>query len=349
MAWHTQLDDPIEAAVAEALAPATVDVGNDTVADVGNVYRQGDRDAGPDGDIRAAQTALTRLGTDVGEVDGVYGRNTSNAVQDAQEMFGLPRTGVLDQDTQDALNNLTDDQISFFTSETEAIAEQVESPTEPDTPAADGATGLTSWSGRNFADTFLRRHEGTQAHSSLEGGRDTAAFGVKFSRGLNRGDYSSDLDFAAAVAQEHYNDVATAFSSQGRELASLPVSVQNALVDLNYNAGTIGSTAQKDSPEGMLRNTLEFVGVTTNDGVKGSLIALARRRAENWNATANDIGVSRIASVEQVPTSNGGTTFRYLAADGNVLHTVNTSRTPIRFTSGTSYEVLTDTRRVEIN
>ena len=85
-------------APSESLRPVAspVDVGNDTVALVGNVYRQGDRDAGPNGDIRSAQTNMIRMGLDgVGEVDGVYGRNTMNGVQDAQEMFGLPRTGIL--------------------------------------------------------------------------------------------------------------------------------------------------------------------------------------------------------------------------------------------------------------
>lgn len=150
MAWHTEIDDPIEVAVAEATAPTStapseslrpvarpVDVGNDTVALTGNVYRQGDRDAGPNGDIRAAQTALGRLGTDVGEVDGVYGRNTANAVQDGQEMLGLPRTGVLDQDTQDRFNNLTDDEIAFFTSESEEIDGEAQeaAPVEVDAPA----------------------------------------------------------------------------------------------------------------------------------------------------------------------------------------------------------------------
>ena len=130
MSWHTQLDDPIETAVEEVKAPTAVDVGNDTVADVGNIYRQGDRDAGPKGDIRSAQNILSRLGTSVGEVDGVYGKNTMNAVQEGQEMLGLPRTGVLDQATQDAFNNLTDSQIAFFKSETEAIEDQEASSVE---------------------------------------------------------------------------------------------------------------------------------------------------------------------------------------------------------------------------
>ena len=117
------------------------------VVEEGLVYRQGDRDAGPNGDIRAAQTALNRLGTGVGEIDGIYGRNTMNAVQDAQAMFGLPRTGVLDQVTMDRLNNLTDEQVAFFTSEAEETAEAAEQNapladatpiTEPETPADAG-------------------------------------------------------------------------------------------------------------------------------------------------------------------------------------------------------------------
>ena len=189
MTWHLELNDPIEAAVAEVgmntgtpltqaiLPPATetgtapVDVGNDTVALVGNVFRQGDRDAGPNGDIRAAQTALARLGTSVGEVDGVYGRNTSNAVQDAQEMFGLPRTGVLDQATQDAFNNLTDDQVAFFTSETEALANlDLNMAPAVETPVTDETEeGLMSRPLTSEERTALSDVGGLAAKSYLEG------------------------------------------------------------------------------------------------------------------------------------------------------------------------------------
>jgi hypothetical protein len=204
-----------------------------------------------------------------------------------------------------------------------------------------------TWDSTNFADTILRRFEGTEAHKSLEGGAATGAFGVKFSQGLNREDFDSDLAFAAAVAQKHYDMAASSFSSQGRSLSELPVSVQNAIVDIHYNNGTIGSTAEKDTPVDMMRNTLDFIGATTADGTRGSVLSLARRRAENWNSAAADLGVSRISSIEQIPT-NGGTEFRYLDADGNVVHRTTTSRTPITFTGGTSYSVNTDTRRVEI-
>ena len=142
MTWHLEINDAAADEVGmntgtpltEAILPPAVDVGNDTVALVGNTFRQGDRDAGPNGDIRSAQTNMVRMGIEgVGEVDGVYGRNTMNGVQDSQEMFGLPRTGVLDQATQDAFNNLTDDQIAFFTSESEAMAPAVETPVTDET------------------------------------------------------------------------------------------------------------------------------------------------------------------------------------------------------------------------
>lgn len=218
------------------------------------------------------------------------------------------------------------------------VSQQQEIPTEE---------ASTEWNATTFTRDILGRFEGTEAHASVEGGRNTAAYGVKFSQGLNREDFDSDLAFAAAVAQKHYDMAASSFSSQGRSLSELPTSVQNAIVDIHYNNGTIGSTAEKDTPVDMMRNTLDFIGATTADGTEGSVLSLARRRAENWNSAAADLGVSRISSIEQIPT-NGGTEFRYLDADGNVVHRTTTRRTPITFTGGTSYRVNTDTRRVEI-
>ena len=223
----------------------------------------------------------------------------------------------------------------------------MEGSTRGPVPVSQQGESSTEWNATTFTRDILGRFEGTEAHASLEGGRDTAAYGVKFSQGLNREDFDSDLAFAAAVAQKHYDSAASRFSSQGRNLSDLPASVQNAIVDLHYNVGSIGSTAEKETPVDMMRNTLDFIGATTADGTRGSVLSLARRRAENWNSAAADLGVSRISSIEQVPT-NGGTEFRYLDADGNVVHRTTTSRTPITFTGGTSYEVNTDTRRVEI-
>ena len=195
--WHTEIDDPIETAVAEAMAtpttttPAAVDVGNDIVAPDGNAFRQGDRDAGPNGTIRSAQTNMIRMGLDgVGEVDGVYGRNTMNAVQDAQEMFGLPRTGVLDQTTQDRLNNLTDSQIAFFTSETETMADDavVETTTAGPVEQETSAQGLPS----NIDFGFIAQQEGDKSsmYIPMEDGKAMDSSGPTVGMGVDFGQKS---------------------------------------------------------------------------------------------------------------------------------------------------------------
>lgn len=221
------------------------------------------------------------------------------------------------------------------------------SQTEAAIPTAVPTKAEKGFDAEVFTDSYLESSEGTEAHPSLEGGRDTAAYGVKHSRGLDRGDYSSDREFAAAVADLHYRDVERDFNSQDKDLNDMPRSVINALVDLNYNAGTIGSSAEKETPEDMLRNTLEFIGVTTSDSEKGSLLSLATRRAKNWNAASSDLGLPSISSIEQLP-SDGGTSMVYYDADGNVVHRVESDRKPITFTGGTDYRVNTQARRAEL-
>lgn len=269
-------------------------------------------------------------------------RSTPREIEDyLNQMESLPpleETLGVDQ-TRQALGEPDPVNVEGSTRGPVPVTQQQEMPTQE---------ASTEWNATTFTRDILGRFEGTEAHASNEGGPDTAAYGVKYSLGLNRDDYESDLAFAAAVAQKHYDMAASTFSSAGRNLSELPSSVQNAIVDIHYNNGTIGSTAEKDTPVDMMRNTLDFIGATTADGTRGSLIALARRRAENWNNAANDLGVSRISSIEQIPT-DGGTEFRYLDADGNVVHRTTTSRTPITFTGGTSYRVNTETRRVELD
>ena len=90
------------------------DVGFDVIVQDDDGLNQGDRDAGPGGIISNVQTKLNALGLDVGDVDGVIGGKTSRAIQDAQEMLGLPRTGVLDKKTRLGLITLSPDQINFL-------------------------------------------------------------------------------------------------------------------------------------------------------------------------------------------------------------------------------------------
>jgi len=203
---------------------------------------------------------------------------------------------------------------------------------------------------KEFVLGYLADFEGTQAHSSLEGGADTAAYGVKNSMGLDRKDFKTDADFAAAVAFKHYNAAGKNFKETNRNIkvwSDLGDAGRYAVTDLHYNVGTIGSTGQKSTPKAALENTLEFIGMTTKDKTKVSLLSLATRRAKNWNKAAGDLGLTKIAKVQQIPTKKG-TTFEYLDEDGNSVYTVESSRKAVSLKSDGSYNPLTETREEEL-
>ena len=290
-------------------------------------------------DVSNMQQALVDAGvTSIRKVDGAFGVNTERGVQEFQEMNGLPETGIFDEATRSAL---FDDKTRMPDSDEPMVPAPppVAVTTEADTDE------LTTYKDE-FALDYLKKHEGVKAHKSLEGGKDTAALGVKFSLGLDRKDYASDAEFAGAVALKH-RDKAKAKFGEG-EWDNLPKSVQYALVDLNYNTGTIGSTADKASDIDMMKNTLDFVGMTTKAGDKASLISLAKRRAWNWNKAAADIGATEIAKIKQIPTASGGTKFEYLDSSGGVVHSLTTSRTPVKLNNSGGATTLTATREVSV-
>jgi len=199
---------------------------------------------------------------------------------------------------------------------------------------------------KEYADVYLKEHEGVVEHDSLEDDTTTAAFGVKFSKGLKRKDYKSDAEFAAAVALKHKDIVKAKFKD--KEWEALPDSVKYALVDLNFNVGKIGTTADKTTTEDMLLNTLSFVGMTTEDGTSASLIALAKRRAWNWNKASAETGLKEIAKIEQKQTANGGTEIKYLDAQGNIIKTVTNGRKPVKLNTDGTYTTITAMREVEL-
>ena len=198
----------------------------------------------------------------------------------------------------------------------------------------------------NYAQVYLKEHEGLKPHKSLEGGKDTAALGVKFSLGLNRKDYSSDAEFAAAVALKHRDKAKAKFGAAKWD--ALPESVKFTMTDLNYNNGTIGSSGDKADATAAMKNSLAYIGMTTKAGEKASLISLAKRRAWNWNKAASDIGAEEIAKIKQIPTASGGTKFEYLDASGNVIHSVPTSRKPVKLNNDGSATTLTTTRELDM-
>ncbi|MGH8055634.1 MAG: peptidoglycan-binding domain-containing protein [Candidatus Entotheonellia bacterium] len=55
------------------------------------------------GDIQVAEEHLKGLGLDPGPVDGIFTEQTSAAIRQYQQRFGLPVSGVLDQATRQEL------------------------------------------------------------------------------------------------------------------------------------------------------------------------------------------------------------------------------------------------------
>ncbi len=200
----------------------------------------------------------------------------------------------------------------------------------------------------DYVDGYLKGHEGVKAHASLEGGKDTAAYGVKNSLGLKRSDYKSDRDFAAAVALKHYNQTKNdfIFDFVWDELGEAG---RYALTDLHYNVGTVGSSAVKGTAKEAITNTLNYIGMTTKDGTKASLLSLSKRRAENWNKAAKDLGLDKIDKIQQMPRAGGGTIIKYLNAEGDVIHQVSSGRKPITLRKNGTYKKLTATKEVKIN
>ena len=214
----------------------------------------------------------------------------------------------------------------------------------------------------DFVEGYLKGHEGTKDHGSIEDGGKTItrAYGVKNSLGLDRSDYKSDKDFAAAVALKHYKETERKFKTPkvdkfGRSRdnsyvwADLGEAGRYALTDLHYNAGTVGSSAADGNAKDAITNTLNYIIMTAKDKKKVSLLSLAKRRAENWNKAAGELGLTKIAKVQQMLRESGGTTMNYLDAEGNVVHKVSTSRIPVTLKNDGTYETLTTTKEEEIN
>ena len=214
----------------------------------------------------------------------------------------------------------------------------------------------------DFVEGYLAGHEGTKDHGSKEDGGKTItrAYGVKNSLGLNRSDYNSDKDFAAAVALKHYEETERKIKTPkvdkfGRSRdnsyvwADLGEAGRYALTDLHYNAGTIGSSAADGNAKDAITNTLNYIIMTTKDKTKVSLVSLAKRRAENWNKAADELGLTKIDKIQQMLREGGGTIMKYLDSEGNVVHKVSTSRIPVTLKEDGDYDVLTTTREEEIN
>jgi len=213
---------------------------------------------------------------------------------------------------------------------------------------------------KDFVDGYLTGHEGVKAHKSLEGGKDTAAYGIKEPYDLDRSNYKTDKDFAAAVALKHYEETERKFKEPILDEYGKNTKLNNsvwedlgeagryALTDLHFNTGTVGDSSNASDAKDAITNTLNFVIMTAKDKTKVSLVSLAERRAENWNKAADDLDLTKIDKIQQMPRAGGGTIMNYLDSEGNVVHRVSTSRIPVILNKNGTYKVLTTTREIDI-
>ena len=176
----------------------------------------------------------------------------------------------------------------------------------------------------NFMDR-LGAFEGTKHHKSLEGGRDTQAFGIKFSEGLTKKAGEGSKDFAARVVDKHRDKVKKKVGD--KEWASLSPGVRSAVLDLKFNVGSLGSkliSAVKTGgdPKSVMLETLDTVRSTMlsdkGDFKKGDKIVspgLAKRRAAGWNLAFPERKIEEVVFEEK----GSRTKVTYLADDGEVF------------------------------
>ncbi len=76
--------------------------------------------------------------------------------------------------------------------------------------------------------------------------------------------------------------------------------------------------------------------VTKTHGLKGDL---------KFYPSINETWVTKI---KQIPTTTGGTTFEYLDANGDLIHSTTTTRTPVKLSKKGIATTLTKTREVTL-
>lgn len=187
----------------------------------------------------------------------------------------------------------------------------------------------------DVVDSFMDRigdFEGTKAHTSLEGGAATGAFGIKDAKGLVRLPKEEDRAFAKRVVLKHQEEIK---GRVGDKWEGLPEGVKMAVLDLKFNMGSIGSGLTKKvkagaDPRDVMLETLDTVRSTlqSDKGVfkKGDSIlvpGLARRRASNWNQAFPDEQVSKV----EFKRDGEHTTVSYVG-DGGVVFSYK-SKAPV--------------------
>lgn len=209
--------------------------------------------------------------------------------------------------------------------------------------SAQWLSSLDSYMERNTADSKQPRNgfdynsyvdelgelEGVKAHTAFESGNKVRGYGVEIipSGVVDRGDsrqlaYDTAVWHGRAAAKELNKTV-------GIDFSTLPQSVQKLVVDLHYNTGKSYQSVNESIASGdYLRaaaNSLSIVGATVK-GEKATVGGLARRRAVQFNAVADELGAERVSQVRVVDLGEQGTQYTYEGDSGGVIASFVTPR-----------------------
>tara|TARA_R100001510_G_C7559932_1_gene140354 strand:- start:36 stop:707 length:672 start_codon:yes stop_codon:yes gene_type:complete len=139
---------------------------------------------------------------------------------------------------------------------------------------------------------------------------------------IPRLDNEQDRDYAKRIAGYFHNNLIDKF---GEPYVKAPLSVQKALIDFQYNTGGFAGTKEtpslntalqnKDYPT-VMKNTLDVISAYDSEkGSDGVLLGIAKRRAIEYNNTADDLGIPKLNLVKLETTPQGTARIIYKNKD----------------------------------
>jgi len=159
-----------------------------------------------------------------------------------------------------------------------------------------------------FIDSFM---EDLARHEGVEGGERRLEDSTKRANpyGLDNPPFQAEEgespeNHAKRVSTYYYNQLSND-KEIGEAYRKAPISIQKALLDLQYNTGNVSSynnlkaALNEGNYQSVLQNTLDVVSAN-DDSIQDSAVSfgLAKRRAEVYNTAAKDLGLNPITSVK---------------------------------------------------
>jgi GH24 family phage-related lysozyme (muramidase) len=135
-------------------------------------------------------------------------------------------------------------------------------------------------------------------------------------------DNEQDRDYAKRIAGYFHNNLINKF---GESYIKAPISVQKALIDFQYNTGGFAGTEktpnlnralENNDYSTVMKNTLDVISAyDSKKGSEGVLLGIAKRRAIEYNNTADDLGIPKLNLVKLETTPQGTARIIYKNKD----------------------------------